>query len=207
MLTAGGFPMAWSPQVPAAIKRAVHHVAPTQATNLALLGSALLRSRPCGLSQRARACPTPAPRRLAAPKHDLLHRRTRRWRFLNHARGDPLAVQCALLPHTLTRLGRLRRRGLTIDGTSVDAVLPTGPRLRSQVGRSAIPVRGRALPLVHLADHRDALPADQSPHQLEEAAWAAVRAARPPGVRPVVLAEAGCARATFVPFLPARGQL
>lgn len=197
--------MAWYPQVQTAINQALHDLAPTQATNLALLVSALLRYRTCCLTQLARAFPTPTRRRVAAPKHDLLHRLKRLWRFLNNPRVDPLAVQCALVPHTLARLGPLPRLGLAIDWTYFDTVLPTGRRRRYQVLRIAVPLRGRALPLVQLAYNRDALPAAKSQNQLEEDALAAVLAALPVGCRPVVLADAGFARATFFQFLQAQG--
>lgn len=53
----------------------------------------------------------------------------------------------------------------------------------------AIPRRGRALPLLQLADDRDRLPRDRSQNQLEEEALDAVLSALPPGVRAVVLAD------------------
>lgn len=84
-------------------------------------------------------------------------------------------------------------------------MLPTGQRIRYQVLRIGVPLRGRALPLVQLAYNRDALPPDRSQNQLEEAALAAVLAALPVGWRPVVLADAGLARPTFLQFLQAHG--
>lgn len=197
--------MAWYPQVQAAINRVLGDLAPTQATNLALLVSAILRYRTCCLSQLARAYPTPARRRVARPKHDLLHRLKRLWRFLNNERVDARSVQLALLPYTLARLGPARRLGLAIDWTYFDSRLPTGQRVRYQVLRIAVPLRGRALPLLQLAYDRDDLPADKSQNQLEEDALAAVLAALPAGMRPLVLADAGFARATFLAFLQARG--
>jgi hypothetical protein len=182
-------------RIRAAINSALSSLAPTQITNLALLVSALLRKQTCCLSALARAYPTPARRRVMTPKHDLLHRLKRLWRFLDNPRLDPLAIQTAMIPHTLASLGRVRWLGLAIDWTMWDVILPTGVRMRYQVLRIAVPLHGRALPLLQLAYDRDHLPADASQNQLEERALAAVFAALPSGVRPVVLADRGFARA------------
>jgi hypothetical protein len=143
------------------------------------------------------------------PKHDLLHRLILPrghplWRFLDNPRLDPLAIQTAMIPHTLASLGRVRWLGLAIDWTMWDVILPTGVRMRYQVLRIAVPLHGRALPLLQLAYDRDHLPADASQNQLEERALAAVFAALPSGVRPVVLADRGFARAPFLIFLQAQ---
>jgi hypothetical protein len=183
-------------------------LASTQATNLALVVSALLARRTCCLS--ARAFPTPPTRRVAHPKHDLLHRLKRLWRFLDTPRLDPLAIQTALIPHTLASLGRVRWLGLAIDWTMWDVILPTGQRIRYHAAqrvpvRIAVPLHRRALPLLQLAYDRDHLPTDAGQNQLEERALAAVLAALPPGVRPVVLADRGFARAPFFQWLQERG--
>jgi Transposase DDE domain len=86
-----------------------------------------------------------------------------------------------------------------------DAKLPSGRVIRYQVLRVAVPCRGRAVPLLQLAYDRDRLPADRSQNQLEEEALWAVVAALPPGTRPVVLADRGFARATFLAALQQRG--
>src|SRR5438045_146383 len=134
--------MPWYPRVLTAIKSALPALAPTQAANLALLVSALLARRTCCLSALARAFPTPTARRVAAPKHDLLHRLKRLWRFLDNSRLDPLAVQTAMLPHTLAALAPVRWLGLAIDWTMWDVTLPTGERIRYQVLRIAVPLHG-----------------------------------------------------------------
>jgi predicted small integral membrane protein len=197
--------MPWYTRVRTAINRACPQLRATQATNLALLISAILTKRTLCLSQLARAYPAPAERRVARPRHDLLHRVKRLWRFLANERVDPLAVQVALIPPTLASLGHPRWLGLAIDWTMFDTVLPTGERVRYQVLRIAVPRRGRALPLVQLAYDRDALPADRSQNQLEEAALLAVLRALPPGVRPVVLADRGFDRAEFLAWCQRQG--
>jgi hypothetical protein len=198
--------MPWYARVQQAINTVLLPVLrPTQATNLALLVSALLAKRTLCLSELARAYPRPAPdqRRVPCPKHELLHRLKRLWRFLDNPRVDALAVQVALIPTTIYALGRPRLVGLAIDWTYFDSGLPTGGRRRYQVLRIAVPRRGRALPLVQLAYDRDDLPAGQSQNQIEEAALLAVVGALPLGVQPVILADRGFARATFLEWLQA----
>ena len=197
--------MPWYPRVRAAVLAVLPGLAPTQAANLALLVSALLARRTLCLTELARAYPTPPVRRVAAPKHDLLHRLKRLWRFLDNGRVDALALQCAAVPHAVARLGHGSRLGLAVDWTMFDAVLPCGRVMRYQVLRIAVPCRGRAVPLLQLAYDRDGLPADGSQNRLEEAALWAVAAALPPGVRPVVLADRGFARADFLAALQRRG--
>jgi hypothetical protein len=91
--------------------------------------------------------------------------------------------------------------GLAIDWTMFDTVLPSGEKMRYQVLRIAVPRKGRALPLLQLAYDRDRLPATKSQNQLEQEALLAVVGALPGGVRPVVLADRGFRRASFLCWL------
>jgi hypothetical protein len=191
----------WYNRVLSAINVAVPFLAPTQATNLALLVSAVLKKQTLCLSELARAYPTPKEPRVPAPKHDLLHRLKRLWRFVGNERVDALGVQTALMPYTVARLGFPRLLGLAIDWTMFDTTLPSGSRMRYQVLRIAVPRKGRALPLLQLAYDRDALPANKSQNQLEQDALLAVVLALPSGVRPVVLADRGFGRAGFIAWL------
>jgi hypothetical protein len=199
--------MPWYPRIHAAIQQVLPALLPTQATNLALLVSALLTKRSSCLSELARAYPRPDPeqRRVPAPKHDLLYRLKRLWRFLDNHRIDAQALQLALIPTTIAGLGHPHILGLAIDWTYFDSVLPSGCRIRYQVLRIAVPRRGRALPLLQLAYDRDDLPAGQSQNQLEEEAPLAVVHALPPTARPVVLADRGFARAVFLSWLQHHG--
>src|SRR5215210_2640280 len=90
----------WYYRVRDAINAAAPFLAPTQATNLSLLVSAILKKRTLCLSELTRAYPTPSQRRVAGPKHCLLHRLKRLWRFTDNERVDTLAVPVALVPHT-----------------------------------------------------------------------------------------------------------
>jgi hypothetical protein len=174
---------------------------PTQATNLALLVSAILKKQTLCLSELARAYPTPKERRVVAPKHDLLHRIKRLWRFTDNERVEALEVQMALVPYTVARLGYPRLLGLAIDWTMFDTLLPSGRRMRYQVLRIAVPRKGRALPLLQLAYDRDGLSPNKSQNQLEQDALLAVVRALPMSVRPVILADRGFHRAGFLAWL------
>lgn len=193
--------MPWYCRVRSAINTAIPFLVPTQATNLALLVSAILKKQTLCLSELARSYPTSEKRKVAAPKHDLLHRIKRLWRFTDNERVDALEVQAALVPHTVARLGYPRLLGLAIDWTMFDTTLPSGSRMRYQVLRIAIPGKGRALPLLQLAYDRDNLPATKSQNQLEQDALLAIVEALPRSVRPVVLADRGFRRAGFIAWL------
>lgn len=193
--------MPWYCRILSAINTAMPFLVPTQATNLALLVSAILKKQTLCLSELARAYPTPKERRVAAPKHDLLHRIKRLWRFTDNGRVDASEVQLALVPYTIARLGYPRWLGLAIDWTMFDAILPSGERTRYQVLRIALPRKGRALPLLQLAYDRDDLSPDKSQNQLEQDALLAVVGALPGSVRPVILADRGFHRAGFLAWL------
>ncbi len=197
--------MQWYNRVLSAINAAAPFLASTQAINLALLVSTILKKRTLCLSELARDYPTPQERRVAAPKHDLLHRLKRLWRFTDNERVDALAVQVAFVSHVVARLGHPRLLGLAIDWTMFDTTLPSGERMRYQVLRIAVPRKGRALPLLQLAYDRDRLPAEKSQNQLEQDALLAVIEALPAGVRPVVLADRGFRRAGFLSWLQRHG--
>ena len=159
--------MPWYYRVKAAINVAAPFLAPTQAINLALLVSAILKKRTLCLSELARAYPAPEKRRVCSPKHDLLHRLKRLWRFIDNERVEASEVQLTLVPYTIARLGYPRLLGLAIDWTMFNVVVPSGERIRYQVLRIAVPCRGRALPLLQLAYDRDKLPA-MSQNQIEQ---------------------------------------
>lgn len=193
--------MPWYCRVRQAINTAVPSLVSTQANNLALLVSAILKKQTLCLSELARAYPVPAERRVESPKHCLLHRLKRLWRFTANERVDAKKVQLALVAHTIFRLGYPRLLGLAIDWTMFDTTLPSGETRRYQVLRIAVPRKGRALPLVQLAYDRDHLPPERSQNQLEQDALLAVVEALPAGVRPVILADRGFCRAGFLTWL------
>lgn len=102
------------------------------------------------------------------------------------------------MPHTIACLGFPRSLGLAIDWTFFDTTLPSGRRMRYQVLRIAVPRKGRALPLLQLAYDRDNLSPNKSQNRIEQDALLALVGALPMGVRPVVLADRGFHRASFI---------
>lgn len=193
--------MQWYCRVREAINTALPFLVPTQKTNLSLLVSAILKKRSLCLSELARAYPVPGERRVESPKHCLLHRLKRLWRFTANERVNAQQLQLALISHTIFRLGYPRWVALAIDWTMFDANLPSGRKMRYQVLRIAIPRKGRALPLLQLAYDRDCLPQNKSQNQLEQEALLAVVGALPEGVCPIVLADRGFRRASFIGWL------
>jgi hypothetical protein len=191
------------------ILRAIAIVAPSlipsQLVNLALLVNAILLKRTLCLSELARTYPTPPTRRVPQPKHDLLHRLKRLERFLNNERVDAQAWQLAFVPDLVHKLGCPPWLGLAIDWTMFEVVLPSGRRVYYQVLRLAVPRRGRALPLLQLAYERDHFPANKSQNLLEQEAILALVRVLPAGVRPVILADRGFARAEFLAWLQQYG--
>jgi hypothetical protein len=130
----------WYNRVLSAINVAAPFLVPTQATNLALLTSAILKKQTLCLSELARAYPSPQQRRVDAPKHDLLHRLKRLWRFTDNERVDPLETQLAFVPHVVGRLGSPRWLGLS-TGPSLTPLCP--PAKRCVTRSCAWPFRGR----------------------------------------------------------------
>ena len=122
-------------------------------------------------------------------------------RFTDNERIDALGVQVALVPHTIACLGFPRLLGLAIDWTFLETTLPSGHRMRYQVLKIAVPRKGRALPLLQLAYDRDNLSPNKSQNQIEQDALLAVVRALPGSVRPVVLADRGFHRASFLAWL------
>jgi hypothetical protein len=101
--------LAWDPRVRAAVVTVAPFLAAPQAATLARLVSALLARRTLGRSELARASPVPTARRGPRPHHARLPRLPRRWRGVDHGRGDAVA-----------RRGRPARVGLAVDWTRVD---------------------------------------------------------------------------------------
>ena len=60
----------------------------TQQVNLALLAQAIFQRRSLVLTELARSYPIPRQRKVSRPKHGLLHRTKRLWRFLAHPKLD-----------------------------------------------------------------------------------------------------------------------
>jgi hypothetical protein len=180
----------------------------TQAANLTWLVVALLTKRRLCLTTLAKAFPRPPARRVAAPRHELLHRLKRLSRFLSNEQVEPVALQLAWVPVVLARLGHPRVIGLVMDWTVWDAKLlglVGGGTRPYQVLTLGIPRRGRVLPLLSMVYERDQLPARGSQNRWEEEALAQVLRALPLTVQPIVIGDRGFGRAEFIAFCQKRG--
>ena len=113
----------WYNRVLSAINATTPFLLPTHAANLALLVSSILKKRTLCLSELAQAYPTPDERPVAVPKHNLLHRLKRLWRFTDNERVDALTTHMTFVPHLLGRLGFPRWLGLAIDWTKCSTLL------------------------------------------------------------------------------------
>jgi hypothetical protein len=81
------------PQLLAFFKEVAPNWRKTQLVNFSLLGQAIFQRRSLVLAELARAYPIPSQRKVANPKHGLLHRVKRLWRFLRNPRRDLAALR------------------------------------------------------------------------------------------------------------------
>lgn len=168
----------------------------TSQVNLALLARAIYQRRSLRLTDLARTYPVAARRRVVQPKHGLLHRVKRLWRFLHHPRLAVSEVQA--------RLVRLSYTACTVPDCWLPILVDLTYFTPFAILAASIPHHGRALPLAWRAFRRDlAGEAALSQNHLIEDCLRALRATIAPGVRPVVVADREFARAAFFRFLKA----
>jgi hypothetical protein len=176
----------------------IQEVAPgwraTSHVNLALLAHAIYQRRSLRLTDLARTYPVPAQRKVAQPKHGLLHRVKRLWRFLRHPTLDVAAVQ--------ERLVRLSATACTTPDLWLPILVDLTYFTPFAILAASIPHGGRALPVAWRAFRRN-LEGDAclSQNLLIEDALRALRATIAPGIRPVIVADREFARADFFRFL------
>lgn len=118
----------------------------TQLSNLVLLSSALFQRRSLVLTELARSYPIPATRKVARPKHGLLHRVKRLWRFLANPRLDDSAL--------MLRLTRLSYSVCRSPGLLLPILLDLTYFEPFAVLSANIPRGGRALPIAWRVFHR-----------------------------------------------------
>ena len=106
--------MTWYSRLRSAINAAAPFLASTQKTNLALLVSAVLKKQTLCLSDLDRAYPTLVRRHVVFPKHCLLHRLERLWRFTDNKLIDAPPTRPTTL--LLATIGRLRAVGGYVSG-------------------------------------------------------------------------------------------
>lgn len=165
----------------------------TQQRNLALLAHALLVRRRLTITDLARAFPCPPQPKVPQPKHGLLHRVKRLWRFLAHPALDETTLRAAL---ARLACSACRSPGpwlpLLVDLTYFDPFA---------VFAVTIPHGGRALPVAWRAFRRDlAGEPVASQNHLVAAALRALLQALPDGLAPVLVADREFARASFFRF-------
>ena len=119
----------------------------SQRVNLALLAQAIHRRRSLVLTDLARAYPLPNRRKVPQPKHGLLHRLKRVWRFLANPRPDPSAL--------MLRLTRLSCSVCRTPGLLLPVLVDLTYFEPFAVLSANVPRGGRALPVAWRAFRRD----------------------------------------------------
>lgn len=176
----------------------IQEVAPTwrhaSHVNLALLARGIIQRRSLRLTDLARTYPVPVRRKVRRPKHDLLHRVKRLWRFLAYPTLDVAAVQ--------ERLVRLSASACRVPGLWLPILVDLTYVTPFAILAASVPHGGRALPLTWRAFRRDLEGAAVlSQNQLIEDALTRLRPTIAPGILPVVIADREFARAAFFRFL------
>ena len=173
------------------------------ARTLTWLMVALQRSKNFVLAEWARILPAPKQPRVPHPKHGLLHRIKRVWRWVSHPRLDPIELQLRAVPWLWKAMGRPRRWILLADWTKVTLRTIRGKRKTFHVFRVAVIWRFRAIPLVQVA--YDPQKASESQNQVEERVLAALWRALPRGLEAVLVMDRGFDRASLFHWLQERG--
>ena len=119
----------------------------TQLVNLALLAQAIFRRRSLVLTELARAYPVPNERKVDCPKHGLLYRVKRIWRFLANPRLDHEAL--------MLRLARLSCSVSKSPGLLLPILVDLTYFEPFAVLSANIPRNGRALPVAWRVFRRD----------------------------------------------------
>jgi hypothetical protein len=171
----------------------------TQLINLALLCQALFRRHSLALTELARAYPIPDVRRVRNPRHGLLHRVKRLWRFLANDRLD-----------TEELMGRLTVLSYSVS-RSPGMVLPILVDLtyfRAFAVLSAnVPRGGRALPIAWTSFRRDLAGVEElSQNLLIRRVIGQMLARIVRGIQTVIVADREFASAAFFRFLRGQGS-
>jgi hypothetical protein len=166
----------------------------TQLVNLALLASALFQKRRFLLSELARAYPIPARRKVSKPKHGLVYRVKRLWRFLDNDRLDEDGL--------MQRLIRLSYSACRTPGTILPILVDLTYFDPFAVLSASIPQGGRALPIAWRTFFRN-LEGERelSQNLIIDNVLKKMTSFIAPGVEPVIIADREFARASLFRFL------
>lgn len=171
----------------------------TQVSGLALLAQAIFRRHSLMLTELARAYPIPPERKVARPKHGLLHRVKRLWRFLhNGGQRDEAALMRRLI---LLGCSVCRSPGLLLP-ILVDLTYFEPYAVLS----ASIPSGGRALPIAWRTFRRDLEgEAELSQPLIIRAVLGAMLGRLAKGIEAVIVADREFASADLFHFLKAEG--
>ena len=171
----------------------------TQLVNLALLCQALFERHSLVLTDLARAYPVPKRRKIAKPKHGLLHRVKRLWRFLHNPRPDQAGL--------MLRLTRLSCSVCRTPGLLLPVLVDLTYFEPFAVLSANVPRGGRALPIAWRAFRRDlADEGELSQNHLIERLLSQMLACVVPAIQPVIIADREFAAARFFRFLKGLGM-
>ena len=135
------------PQLLSFIKEVAPTWRKTQRANLAFLGQAIFRRHSLVITELARAYPIPLERKTPSPKHGLLHRVKRVWRFLANPKLDHEAL--------MLRLTRLSCSVCRSPGLLLPILVDLTYFEPFAVLSANVPRDGRALPVAWRVFRRD----------------------------------------------------
>ncbi len=172
----------------------------TQVRGLALLAQAIFRRHSLVLTELARAYPIPVERKVVCPKHGLLHRVKRVWRFLHHSgKLDEAALMKRL---TILSCSVCRTPGLLLP-ILVDLTYFEPYALLS----ANVPSGGRALPIAWRVFRRDlAGEAELSQNLILQGVLGSMLQRLAKGIQALIVADREFANADFFRFLKARSS-
>lgn len=177
--------MEWYPKVLQLVNSAFPTLRKTRKRNLTLLTHAILKRRTLCQAELARAFPG---------KTTHHHKKKRLHRFTSNEALRPLTSATQLIPKVCQRFGfHTGRIPLSLDWTPL--------RAGEQALFAALPIEGRGLPLLFWATSFAQIRQGSSQNDLEEAFVRRLIAALPQGVWPVLLADRGFGRVSFLLFL------
>jgi hypothetical protein len=171
----------------------------SQRVNLALLAQAIAKRHSLVLTELARAYPIPTQRKTVKPKHGLLHRLKRLWRFLDNPRPDHSAL--------MLRLVRLSCSDCRSPGLLLPVLVDLTYFEPFAVLSANVPRGGRALPVAWRTFRRDLRGEPElSQNLIVEGMLAGMRQRIAPAIQVVIVADREFAAARFFRFLKCQGM-
>lgn len=180
------------------IKELVPSWRATQQVNLALLAQALFLRRSLVLTELARSFPIPEVRKVESPKHGLLHRVKRLWRFLHNDLLDTEGLSKAL---TVLSYSVSQSPGMLLP-ILVDLTYFGSFAVLS----ASVPRGGRALPIAWRVFERNLEGVEEgSQNLLIQKVMTDMLARIAPGIEAIIVADREFASSRFFRFLRSKG--